>query len=358
MVFFSICFKFSKIRVSLFDIKFKFMDISRIIQDLIVKNDTVSVNGLGSFARHYNPAEVYKYSGKVTPPSYQLIFVPEIDEADNSLVGTLKEEYDSTIEISAQAVEAWVNKILANFDAGNSYFIKEIGTLKKKDNKIVFEPDTNSILLADNFGLDSVKLPLMEIDNTTKTAEAEKQPEPPKAVNIPARKPKKWLIPAAIILIVFAVGAGLYVTGYMQKGYNKASDMVSKFMSNSADEQLATNDTLQGKLDANELKRKALEYSEGGKDSANKGNVSEAKEIIRYYIIGGSFKAMEKAEKRKTELQKIGYQPEILVINDTIFRVALASFDVRQEAVAEYIKISTMDSNMKIWLYSQLVKRN
>jgi hypothetical protein len=335
------------------------MDIRRVIQDLILKNDTVSVPGLGKITRQYTPAEVLSYSGKVTPPSFKLIFEEVTTDSDNTLTQTLAEEYDTTQELSEQTIEGFVTKLISTLDAGKSYFIKEIGTFKKVNGKIEFEAERNSILLADSFGLESTKLPLIEIDNHLENKGRSRILQILGSAGEGLKGLKKWLLPAAIVLLIIGLGVGLFYTGYLQKGYNSVNDWVVNFMSPSTNKQLSTNDTLHGKIDANELKRKALKYSEEKEDtfvSQEKADASD--KVIRYYIIAGSFKDMTKAEKRKEQLIKSGYQPEVLVIHDTIFRVSLASYIVRKEAVEEFIKISTSDSNMKIWLYSQLVKEN
>jgi nucleoid DNA-binding protein len=270
-----------------------FMDISRIIQDLILKNDTVSIRGLGTFARQYNPAEVYKYSNKVTPPSYMLIFVSETDDDDNSLIQTLTEEYDSNVEQSTEAVDVWVKKILTTLDAGNSYYIKELGTLSRKNERVAFEPEKNSSLLSDSFGLETIKLPLMEIDSATeKQAEPETFSMPNKVSNslISINSVPKWIRYAAFVVLIIGIAIGLYVSGYMQKGFNSVNETISNFMSKSTTTQMATNDTLNGKADANELKRRALKYSEEKIDtSGSQEQAAVSNKIIRYYIISQRF---------------------------------------------------------------------
>jgi nucleoid DNA-binding protein len=350
------------------------MDISRVIQDLLVKNGHVSVHGLGSFDLINMPAEMFKYKNEMAPPTVQLLFNENYTITDNSLINTLIAEYDLTFDEVRTKTEEWVKEIKSTLDNGSQYYINEIGTLKKLDGKITFDPDKVSPLFAENFGLEVTSLPLIELEGEVvkeetqtiiepvkeeiKQPEAEKKEEPkqpekpviiaPKPIISepayvpPAKKSSKWKKlgwAAAIILVVliglyFLVDSGIFV----EKKYR-----------------LATNDTLAGKIDAEELKRKALEYKES-QNASEKTKVDTLKsKSLKYYLIAGSFKTMQNAEKYKDELIKKGYTPEILSLDDSIYRVSLASFTDRHKAVEEYITLNAGEYNNKLWLFSQAV---
>ena len=335
------------------------MDISRIIQDLLIKNDTVSVPGLGTFTRKYSPAEVYKFTNRISPPTYQLQFDKKINELDNSLISTIKDEYETSDEDAAESVNKWVVSIFETTEAGNIFSIKEVGFFKKDGDNQKFESDKNSILLADNFGLETTKLPLFEIEESNPSPATEPISTIPEPAIVVKRNHKNWLIPV-IILILLAVGGYFsFKYGYFQKGVQFASELIDSFKSENNAPQLATNDTLQGKADANSLKRKALQYNEeNGKKSENQKTSSEKlKGPIKYYIISGSFKVLEKAEHHKKLMIVKGFSPQILNFGDTLFRISLASYTVRRDAVDEYIKLSAEDTTLNIWMFSQLASR-
>ena len=332
------------------------MDISRIILDLLIKNDTVSVPGLGNFTRKYSPAEVYKFTNRISPPTYQLLFDKKINIPDNSLVNTVKDEYDTTEEEAVETVNKWVANIFETINEGTPYYIKEIGTFKKEEENLKFEVDKNSLLLADNFGLETTKLPLFEIEETTP------QPEPISIIPEIAvhRNKNKWIVPVVVILIILSVGGYFsYKYGYVKKGLKAASELVNRFKSDKNAPQFATNDTLQGKIDANTLKRKALQYSEDSGLNVSKQKISaeQTQGPIKYYIISGSFKTLDKAEHHKKLMMTKGFSPQILSFGDTLYRISLASYTIRRQAVDEYIKMTAEDSTLNIWLFSQLASR-
>ncbi len=331
------------------------MDINRIIQALLIKNNSVSIAGLGTFSLNYIPAEVYQFSNSITPPSRQLVFSENIDVNDNSLINTLSEEYDLTIDNAKKEIEKWVSEILSAIDQGISFQINEIGAFKKENNKIIFEAKKDSLIFADSFGLETAKLPLIEIEGEVikenKPYTPIYKPEPIKKVN--------WTNRILITIIVIFIGIGiffLFQLGYIQASIAKISELFGTG-NKIAKTSFATNDTLSGKIDANTLKRNALRYNEKSGRTGNdtsKSTQQSMQKVLRYYLIAGSFKSMNKAEVLKSELVVKGFTPEILVINDSIYRVSLISFINRHKAVEEYIMLTAGEFNNKLWLFSQL----
>jgi len=331
------------------------MDINKIIQDLLIKNNLVTVPGLGTFSLNYVPAEIYKFSNQVTPPSYQLVFADKVQESDNSLLIEISKNYDLSDIEAQKAIEKWVNEVIFEIDKG-SYLLNGVGILKKENNKIVFEADKTSIILADNFGLEITRMPLIEIEGDVIK---ESLPYNPHYTNASVKK-NNWINKILIAVIVIFVGAGiflLYQMGYMQSGFGKIKALFAAG-NKISNVQLATNDTLKGKIDAITLKRNALSYNEnkGSNKNDNTKIINNTDQrIMKYYLIAGSFKRMDKAEILKNELSVKGFAPEILAINDSIYRVSLVSFTDRHKAVEEYIMLTAGEFNNKLWLFSQTI---
>jgi nucleoid DNA-binding protein len=328
------------------------MDINRIIQDLLIKNNSVSVAGLGTFSLNYIAAEVYKLSNQVSPPSYQLVFTENFDSSDNSIITILSKENNISLIEAKEALDKWVKVVNSVLERGSFYLIMEVGILKKVNNKTVFEPAKNSILYADNFGLEMTRMPLIEIEG-----DVTKENTPIKTIYMPQPvKKTKWVNGVLIAVAIIIIGLGIYLLlqlGYLQLGIGKVLAFF-KAKNETSTTQLATNDTLSGKIDANDLKRNALLYNENNGTGNSLTNQQSAQKVIKYYLIAGSFRKMNTAEILKNELQSKGFTPEILSINDSIYRVSLASFTNRHKAVEEYIMLTAKEFNNKLWLYSQL----
>jgi nucleoid DNA-binding protein len=327
------------------------MDIARIIQDLLYKENSVSITGLGTFSIIYISSEILKFSGHATPPSYHIGFTENFNANDNKIIRILSEEYDMSFEDAQVAIENWANGAKEILKKGESFSIKNIGILNEQSGIINFEADKNSPLLTGSYGLGDIKIPLIEI-------EPEKT-ETHKDFNLPVKhktpnKKLKWIAALAVVLIIVSAGFIAFNLGYFDKAINELS-LITDFDDTSEGQQLATNDTLKGKIDANKLKRNALKYSENKKNIlAEKQQKIQKQKVIKYYIIAGSFKSFKSATKFKNELIMYNFSPEILNIGDTTFRVSLNSFTDRHKAVEEYIMLTTQDAKRKIWLYSQL----
>lgn len=328
------------------------MDIIRVITDSLISNEKATLPGLGIFTLNYHPSEIYKFTNRITPPSRQLQFSDVYDANDSKLIFTLAEEYDTQFDIAKQTVDDWVNNIHAKLNEGNNYVIEGIGTLRKVDEKLHFEADKNSLLFADTFGLETSSIPLIEI-------EKEHQPSIVSKPVVTYTKEKShvlnWIVGiVAIVVIVFA-GYVLYQSGYYNLAVNKIQNYFAK--PEKQQPQLATNDTLQGNKDAGELKRQALSYAEQQqKKSADTAlQNTDVKKVLKYYLIAGSFKNMASAEKHKEIFLKKGFAPEILAFGDTTFRISIESYTDRHKAVEEYIRLTSGENELKLWLYSQMV---
>lgn len=323
------------------------MDIDRIIQDLLISNNSITVIGLGTFSMDYIPAEIYKVTNRVTSPSYNLVFDENFDDSDNLLIKTISGKYSITEDKARLEVENWVNKVRETFEQNVGYTIKDVGTLKKDSDKISFIPDTDSPLLADNYGFETTNIPLFELDGEVTRLAAtgtEKYDKPLYSVN----RERRALLGAIAICTVIILSI-LYQSGYLQPGIYKILELFSS-------------ENVGSDINAIKLKRDALQYNEMHKkagDTINNLNAqsSTEKKILRYYLIAGSFKTMKSAEKLKEELAIKGFSPEVLVYGDSLFRVSLSSYTIRRKAVNEYIRLTSEENNYKLWFFSQLTAK-
>ena len=332
------------------------MDITRIISDLLLRDSSVSIPGLGTFSVLHIPSEIYRYSNLISPPSYKIDYTENFDAANNSLAYILSEEYDMPSIKAKEIISNWVNEVKSLLKNGKSFSIKNIGILNEVSGKIIFEADLNSLLTAGSYGLESIKTSLIELET--------EKPETYTPINLQSKLKKpvyilKWAAILVSVIILFSAGFIAYNMGYLDKTIMDLSEIFI-FSDQNENHQLATNDTLSGKIDAYKLKRNALNYNEFQKAqkaiSDKKQQSLQKQKTLKYYIIAGSFRSFKSANRFKSELIMYGYSPEILNIGDTTFRVSLNSFSNRKKAVEEYIMITTKDTKRKIWLYSQLVE--
>lgn len=324
------------------------MDISRVLTDLLQDKGKVTVPGLGKFSLEYVPAEIYKFTKRVVPPTYKIDFQSIYEDDKNYLINTIVKVYNLSEYEAIEAINNWVSVLKDAVNAGKLYEIENIGTFIKEDDKLLFCEAKESVLLADNFGLKTADIPLIELDEQEngKRKASVKKTTFPKHVKIGL-----W---AAGLFILISFGLGLlYQNGYLDAPIKTMSDM---FIVSSNTPNLATNDTLEGEIDANDLKRAALKYNEETKPSTEtktKTAVKPQGKRLTYYIIAGSFKTLKNAQRFEKKMFFKGYSPKTLVVDDTLFRVSVSYAKDRQKAVEEFIAITNKDPNLKIWMYTK-----
>lgn len=335
------------------------MNFSRIISDLLIKNQKVSIPGIGKFTYSYISAELYKFSNRVAPPAHKLEFSSFFDPNDNSFIETCAQEYDSSIEETKGKVAQWVMEINKALNVEGQYVFDQIGVLKNESGKLSFITDEKGILFADTYGLESAKIPLMEIDEP-QIVEPKKETVITKAFENPIRAEKEYVVKSknskgllsiikktaiaiATLLLLFIGAYFLYENGILESGYN----VVAKWFKTTQEEK----ETVVLSDSAEALKRSALHYSE--QQYSDTSIIAKEKYIV-YYIVAGSFKSMENANKEVEILRKKGLNPEVLNMNDTLFRVTIGSYRDRRRAVEEYIALTNQESGLNIWLFSQL----
>ncbi len=333
------------------------MDIIGLIKEILEKDKIVVIPGMGSLKLVYYPAEIYSFSKRILPPRYKLEFSAIYNENDKTLLNAIISKYKVTDKEANAELTLLLNKIKEITKKGEEFKIDNIGSFKLINDKFVFFEDSNSDLLAENIGLSNVSIPAYEASfNSSKITKQKKY-----------RGGIQWFvwtgISIAFLILFFTIG-GTYFNLNIDNtlNINNLKDKILLIFSKSNNPPMATNDTLQGKINAYELKRKALLYDESNLksqkvdnkviSSAVGDNMKKPKQLV-YYIIAGSFKTHNNAVKFKNELTNKGYNPIIISYNDTLFRVALGSYYDRKQAVQEYIMHSKEDTSLKIWFLSR-----
>lgn len=151
---------------------------------------------------------------------------------------------------------------------------------------------------------------------------------------------------AAGILIIIASAIYILVDSGALKG---AFDNISAIFKEKPENLNALKDS----TEADSLKRKALLYEEALADSIEQANTAYQGKIA-YFIVAGSFKSAQNAQKQINSLMGKGYKAEMINLGDTLYRVSIGTYYDRRKAVEEYIAITNQDPELKIWMFSRL----
>ncbi|NJK85507.1 MAG: hypothetical protein HC906_05630 [Bacteroidales bacterium] len=155
---------------------------------MILKNECIILPGFGGFETHYQPASLDKVSGKILPPSKQVVFREEYKVDNGTLLNYVCEKEKISEDEAQQFIEKYVSELKFKLELQSRVDIPEIGILIKPINgKVFLKPIDHENYLIDSFGLSELKLPFQR--------EAEKN------VVIPGPEKKSHSIKGAALLI-------------------------------------------------------------------------------------------------------------------------------------------------------------
>ncbi len=333
------------------------MDIAVYIKELILKNECVILPGLGGFISRYRSANIDPEKKILTPPSKEIEFRKDLKKDNSLLVNYIAEKKKIFNTRARRLVEDFMREINAKLDRGEKVVLEGIGSFIKdhRDQEIRFFPFRDENYLIDSYGL--MDLELSEVDKSVSQVETSIQIPP---VKIISRKKTGFWVASSVVILVLLLVIIIPLTDsrnpadknlnflYPVKSDTAKSEKSKKivFGQRRVIKQDSVNDIGQI-IDNVHRKEVALFYSEPEK------NIKEEfiSESSKYYLVAGSFKRLENAEKLKSDLLNDGYNPQILKTENGYFRVTLSSFDNRNIAIRELERIRK-GLNRSIWILS------
>jgi len=334
------------------------LDIEQGIVSYLERAKKLSLPGMGLIRYSYQPADLLRYTRRILPPRYKIEFIAGAEEPVDDFIRYLSSMGQLSESEAQSQFSNYLTQLKARLTAGQSCSISQVGTFRYIDNKIVFEEDKNSYLLAFNIGYKDTQLPAQEAEKIAALAEktVPKATPKPSTTKGGAKIPlfvKIGLSTAAVILVVFFVLARTDINRLVE--WHKVKATVEGWISAIP---WLDHSKVKNIEELRRENRQALAIPVRPADSTVKAATvdtsrKEGSKQLVYHIIAGSYKNRSNAEQSIAEFQKLGFRPSVLNFNDTLFRVSLVSFADRQKAVEEYIYITQRYPNLKIWFYSR-----
>jgi nucleoid DNA-binding protein len=333
------------------------LDIALYIKELILKNECVILPGFGGFISRYRPANIDSEKKILTPPSKEIEFRKDLKKDNGLLANYIAKKKKIFVTRARRLIEDYVNEINAKLDKGEKVLIKGIGTLVKdlrnQDIKFLSLRDENYLI--DSYGL--MDLELSEVGKPGNQFETDLQVPPVKIIN--RKKTGFWVASSIVVLILLLI----LIIPLTHSDYS--ADINSRFLYPDKSDSLtreknekivfgqrriinqdSVNDI--GQIIDNATKKEvALFYSEP-EDNASEDFISEPN---KYYLVAGSFKRLENAERLKSDLLNDGYNSQIIKTENGYVRVILSSFDNRNFAIQELERIRK-GLNRNVWILS------
>ncbi len=373
------------------------MKIAKYISNLLFEYECIVIPGLGGFITKEIPASIHPTQHSFSPPSKEVVFNIHLKTNDGLLINHLAQSENISYTDSKLRVDNFVNKCKTAFEKGKKIRFHKIGVLYKNDEEnIQFEPDKSQNYLADSFGLTSFISPAIKRETTRQKIEKkfkDRKAAPEKSikkteVKDKGKNPKYIKINVFGLLLFIAVVAFCTFKFNLVKDYynNYAGfipffyptpheyvvDNLSQIPLTNIIPLIATHKATSVDLSAKpEQKKKDAEIQaeevteniliEPITEEPKTNEISiptEETEIIekikpedyKFFIIAGSFKVLNNAEKLIHQLNAKGYNAGIVGQNKyDFYRVCFNGYINRNEA-EQQLAIIRKEENPEAWI--------
>jgi len=354
------------------------MDISRHISDLLFENDCVIVPGLGGFVCNYKPANINPVRHLFTPPSKLVLFNEKLKNNDGLLANQIAVAESISYEEAFVAIEEFVRETLIEIGQGNKVPLENIGVFfADGEGNLQFDPDLNINFNKDSFGLTSFISPAIHREYRKMIHRPEPKFDNRKPDIQKKRKKNRigWVVAGVpIVSAIVWIGLNLNVGNNLKNQtsliptlpeteqtitLNKNINRFSNLLSDNETTNSATDKTTKTQESAPMTNEIAFFPSKKMENEVDlKQNfpadlpIEKPAELVpqkKYFLIAGAFESMVNAEKLIQQFKADGFQPELAGQTDKgLYRVAIAAFVQKEEALAELNKIRE-NYNPNVW---------
>ena len=301
------------------------MEISQYIKEILLLNDCVIIPGFGGFVANYKPATIE--NNQFFPPTKEIAFNNKLISNDGLLVNFISEAEGIDYFNAKQKLDSFVEETMLNLERNRNVYFEGVGYLHYDSREnLQFEPQVKQNLLVESYGLQNFSYEKLYQRQIPKPAIKVEYREPVPVI-FQHRKLRKLAI-AIPLLIALALIPMKHNNEYVSK-----SDM-------------GMWETLMQNTPA--LSAPAQEQSL----VENSTNVSPTEVTpSKYFIIGGSFRSAENANKFIQQLKEQGYDGQNLGVFNGLNRIAMEGFATLGEAQKELNSLLSKNPASGVWIH-------
>jgi len=300
------------------------VEISQYIKELLLLNDCVIIPEFGGFVANYKPATIE--NNQFFPPTKEIAFNNKLISNDGLLINYISEVEGIDYFNAKQKLDSFVEETMLNLERNRNVYFEGVGYLHYDSREnLQFEPQVKQNLLVESYGLQNFSYEKLYQRQIPKPAIKVEYREPVPVI-FQHRKLKKLAI-AIPLLIALALIPMKHNNEYVSK-----SDMGMW-------ETLISTPVLPAQTPEQSL-------------SENLANVS-LKEATpsKYFIIGGSFRSADNANKFIQQLKEQGYNGQNLGVFNGLNRVAMEGFATMDEAQEELNTLLSKNPASGVWIH-------
>ncbi len=341
-------------------------DIQKYVVELLFKHDCVIIPNLGGFVAQYKSAALDEVTGFFSPPSKQILFNINLKNNDGLLANEIAQRKQITYNEAKELIISFVSNVDQQLDAKKSFTFLDLGTLIFEENALIFKQKSINFLTS-SFGLAPINInefkPLIEANGG-----------PNKIIDLSPKVPKnsKWWVAAAIVPLLFYTAWIPLKTDLFNNPSNfNYSDLnpftYTKATVNSIHEEIPVN-TFNNNSPLTENQSKEVKAPKNTVTIELKNEVESAvieevtietsEEVfetpisIQYHVIVGCFGNKKNANRLVKKLNRKGYPAFELDLNKNLHRIALGTFNDKDDALTAQKKIKK-EEKMSSWILTK-----
>ena len=333
------------------------MIIGKYIKMLLDERKRVILPGFGNLEVILPEGAQIPSGNRFLPPGTRVRFDKSYSKDDGLLAGALVAGEQLEFDEAQQRVLELVDAIKFSLDKGEEYVLMEAGSFSRDtEGKIRFLADPDWVLEPEQYGLESLEL--LELEDLPIEQEEVKETESKEAPKVtqlapprPKPKPRNWRViwlVAALLIVVLVVLVIIPPrddeTGERKPLFREKADQelveqdqaVDEQQSGRTEDQASDNETVVSEPE-----------SEVQQEKSQPPEVSNS-----FFIIAGSFTRLKNASDLQDELNNRGFSAEVMITENRMYRVSVASYATKAEAEKELAKIKSQSGLQSCWLLS------
>jgi len=362
-------------------------NISRYIYELLLVHDCVILPDFGGFVANYRSAIINTVQQSFLPPAKEVAFNSGLTRNDGLLASYIAETEGISYTDAMSGMKKYTGEILLALENGRTVIFENIGVFRYNEEDVLqFIPEASINFLLESFGLSSFQFPAIgELKAERAVKDAYRDNEFIKnALRSAAVKRVLIGMPLIAALALIPLSTNMFRSTNINisntSPVNATQKTIEANINDRSEYSPGDQDMVGQVIDRMTDKRNALFYQEAVKRSFGTVSKQEIMDYIderlttdvrgdepaekdqavpeitvaddNFFLIAGSFKNKNGADKLCSQLSQKGYPAKVLEEEKGYFRVSAKSFNNRDSAVRDMNRIRS-EGKLAVWLLSR-----
>ena len=287
------------------------MQLSQYISDLLFRYECVIVPNFGAFLTHNISAQINTHTHSFLPPKKQLSFNRQLQTNDGILANHIANIEQISYDNALAKIAKQVTEINNRVNNGEAVILTHVGTLKKSEAKLQFEPSYEVNYLTESFGLSAFNSPQILRESPLEVV----LPKEKSPITLTAKKRRTQSIMRYAAITILALGLG----GYL--GSNAYINQVEQH-------------NIQAEAEANIALENRIQEATFAVSTPLPTSVLDVKNRTEdFHIVAGAFRVKANSERKLRQLKRLGFKARIIGQNRYgLHQVVYDSYPSREEA--------------------------